>query len=105
MVMCTYKRKEKITRTDKETAIRCWTLSQKMECTLKKIILPGPVKKIIVPCFKFKFFYQKERAEVLDFCLTPSGFNVKLGKKRETGGLDSPLQCKPGLLASLVRVC
>lgn len=51
------------------------------------------------------FSTKKKAAEFWDFCVAPSGFNVKLGKKRETGGLDSLLQCKPGLLASFVRVC
>lgn len=50
------------------------------------------------------FSSKKKTAEFLDFCSAPSGFNVKLSKKRETGGLDFLLRCKPGLLASFARL-
>lgn len=59
------------------------------------------IKKINVPwVLSSDFSIKSKTAELLDFCSAPSGFNVKLDKKRKTGGLDSPLRCKPGLLAS-----
>lgn len=59
-----------------------------MECILKKIILLGLVKKIIVFCLSLDFFIKKKVVEFWDFCLVFFGFNVKFGKKWEMGGLD-----------------